>query len=103
MMDHQQPEQNDSQQQGRDATLIPFPNPANEQSQSTPEVLDGELLSDEENDAVARRFSGRGMDRLPPRVAVLARGVGQHPRTIQVKAIAAYRVRKAPRDVTRLC
>src|SRR6476661_5255900 len=30
-------------------------------------------------------------------------GVGQHPRTIQVKAIAAYRVRKAPRDVTRLC
>lgn len=51
----------------------------------------------------ADRFLGRGVDRLPLQVVVLARAVGQHPRTAQVKAVAAYRVRKAPRDATRLC
>jgi S-DNA-T family DNA segregation ATPase FtsK/SpoIIIE len=102
-MNTQRPEDNDNQQPARDATLIPFPTPAGEPAESAPEVLDGEVLSDEDNAAVATRFLARRVDRLPPRVAVLARGVGQHPRTAQVKAVAAYRVRKAPRDVTRLC
>jgi len=102
-MNTQRPDDNDSQQPARDATLIPFPSPPGEPAEAAPEVLDGELLSDEENAAVASRFLGRGLDRLPPRVVVLVRGVGRHPRTAQVKAVAAYRVRKAPRDVTRLC
>src|SRR5947209_11026992 len=93
----------DNQHPARDATLIPFPTPPSEQIESAPEVLDGELLSDEENAAVARRLWGRGVDRLRPRVVVLVRAVVQHPRTAQVKAVAGYRVHKAPRDVTRLC
>ena len=79
--------------------MIPFPTPAGEQIESVSEVLDGELLTDAENAAVA----GRLADRLAPRVLVLARGVAASPRTAQVKAVAGYRVRKAPRDVTRLC
>jgi hypothetical protein len=98
-MNTQQPDHKGTQDPARDATLIPFPTPASEQVPSTPEVLDGELLSDAENAAVASRLLGRGLDQLPLRVAVLARGVGRHPRTAQVKAVAAYRVRNAPRDV----
>jgi S-DNA-T family DNA segregation ATPase FtsK/SpoIIIE len=90
---------NDSPLRARDGRLIPFPIPAGEQARSAPEVLDGELLSDAENAAVA----GRLADRVAPRVVVLARGVAASPRTAQVKALAGYRVRKAPRDVTRLC
>ncbi len=62
-------------------------------------MLDGELLTDAENAAVA----GRLADRFAPRMLVLARVVAASPRTAQVKAVAGYRVRKAPRDVTRLC
>ena len=102
-MNPREPEDNDSQQPGRDATLIPFPSPAGEPPDAAPEVLDGELLSEEENAAVAGRLLGRGVDRLAPRVVVLVRAVGQHPRTVQVTAVAGYRLRKAPRDVTRLC
>ena len=102
-MNTQQPENNDNQHPARDATLIPFPTPAGEPVESAPEVLDGELLSDEENEAVARRCLGRGTEGLAPRVVVLVRVVAASPRTAQVKAVAAYRVRKAPRDVTRLC
>jgi S-DNA-T family DNA segregation ATPase FtsK/SpoIIIE len=102
-MNTQQPDHNDAQHPARDATLIPFPTPTGEPAQTAPEVLDGELLSDAENAAVASRLLGRGLDQLPLRVAVLARGVGRHPRTAQVKAVAGYRLRKAPRDVTRLC
>jgi S-DNA-T family DNA segregation ATPase FtsK/SpoIIIE len=102
-MTTQRPDDNDSQHPPRDATLIPFPTPTGEQVPSAPEVLDGELLSEEENAAVAGRLLGRGVDRLRPRVVVLARAVVQHPRTAQVTAVAGYRVRKAPRDLTRLC
>jgi DNA segregation ATPase FtsK/SpoIIIE, S-DNA-T family len=99
----QQPDHNDRPRSTRGARLIPFPASASEQNLSAPDVLDGELLSDAENAAVASRLLGRRLDQLPLRVAVLARGVGQHPRAAQVKAVAGYRVRKAPRDVTRLC
>jgi S-DNA-T family DNA segregation ATPase FtsK/SpoIIIE len=102
-MNPREPDDNDSQHPGRDATLIPFPSPAGEPADAAPEVLDGEILSDEENAAVARRLLGRGVDRLRPRVVVLARAVGQHPRIAQVKAVTGYRARKAPRDLTRLC
>ncbi len=85
----------------RDGKLIPFPTPA--QIGPGSEVLNGELLSDADNAAVARRrLSGRGLDRLAPRVVVLVRGVPDSPRTAQLTAAAGYRVRKAPRDVTRL-
>jgi S-DNA-T family DNA segregation ATPase FtsK/SpoIIIE len=97
-MNTQRPEDNDSQRPARDATLIPFPNLASEPADSAPEVL-----SDVDNDAVARRCLGRGVEGLAPRVLVLVRAGGQHQRTAQVKAVAGYRVRKAPRDVTRLC
>jgi S-DNA-T family DNA segregation ATPase FtsK/SpoIIIE len=102
-MNTQQPEGNDTQQPGRDATLIRFPTLAGEPVPSAPEVLDGEVLSDEENAAVAGRCLGRGVDRVAPRVVVLVRAVAASPRTAQLTAVAGYRVRKAPRDVTRLC
>ena len=99
MTTHQPHHDNDSPLPARDGRLIPFPTPASEQAPSAPEVLDGELLTNEENTAVA----GRLADRVAPRVLVLARGVTASPRTAQVKALAGYRLRKAPRDVTRLC
>jgi hypothetical protein len=102
-MNTQRPEDNDSQRPERDATLIPFPTPPGEPAESAPEVLAGELLSDADNEAVARRCLRRGVDGLAPRMLVLVRGVAASPRAAQVKAVAAYRVRKAPRDVTRLC
>jgi hypothetical protein len=102
-MNTQRPEDNDSQRPERDATLIPFPTPPGEPAESAPEALAGELLSDADNAAVAGRFLGRGVDGLAPRVLVLVRGVAASPRAAQVKAVAGYRVRKAPRDVTRLC
>jgi DNA segregation ATPase FtsK/SpoIIIE, S-DNA-T family len=66
-----------------------------------PPVLDGELLSEEENAAVAARLSGQG--RLPAQMAVLARALADSPRTAQLWALVAYRVRQAPRDAARLC
>ena len=66
-----------------------------------PPVLDGELLSEQENAAVAAHLSGRG--RLPTRVAVLARALADSPRTAQLWALVTYRVRQAPRDAARLC
>src|SRR6185312_11281814 len=97
MTTHQPHHDNDSQLPARDGRLIPFPTPAGEPLASVPEVLDGELLTDAENAAVA----GRLAERLAPRM--LVRVVAQSPRAVQVKAVAGYRVRKAPRDVTRLC
>ena len=98
-----QPQLESGQPPGRDATLIPFPTSAGGQVQPAPDVLDGEILSDEENAAVAGRLSGRGLDRVAPRVVVLVRVVAHSPRAAQLTAVAGYRVRKAPRDVTRLC
>jgi len=56
-----------------------------------PPVLDGELLTDEES---VTRF-GRGW--------LSAWGIADSPRTAHLRAMAAYRVRKAPRDAARLC
>jgi hypothetical protein len=78
-MNTQRPEDNDSQRPVRDATLIPFPTPPSEPIESVPEVLDGQLLSEEENAAVARRCLGRGVEWLAPRVLVLVRGVAASP------------------------
>lgn len=60
-----------------------------------PPVLDGELLSDQENGAVAALLSRR--DRSQPRVVV------DSPWTARLGAVVAYRVRVAPRDAARLC
>jgi S-DNA-T family DNA segregation ATPase FtsK/SpoIIIE len=97
----QQPEHNDRQHSARNAMLIPFPTPACDPVQAAPEVLDGEVMSDEENAAVAGRLLG--LNPLSPRMVVLVRGVAASPRTAQLTAVAAYRLRKAPRDLTRLC
>jgi S-DNA-T family DNA segregation ATPase FtsK/SpoIIIE len=85
--------------------LIPFPAPAQPlqdppgtEIQSAPPVLNGELLSDEDNAAVARRQLGR----LGPRVGVLARGVAHCAQVAQLRAAVGYRVRQAPRDLVRL-
>jgi S-DNA-T family DNA segregation ATPase FtsK/SpoIIIE len=102
-MNTQQPDHNLTQYPARDATLIPFPTPPGEPVQLAPEVLNGEVLSDEENAAVAGRCLGRGVDRLAPRVGVLVRAVAASPRTAQLTAVAGYRLRKAPRDIARLC
>jgi S-DNA-T family DNA segregation ATPase FtsK/SpoIIIE len=102
-MNTQQPDHNLTQYPARDATLIPFPTPPGEPVQLAPEVLNGEVLSDDENAAVAGRCLGRGVDRLAPRVGVLVRAVAASPRTAQLTAVAGYRLRKAPRDIARLC
>ncbi|MGH3754885.1 MAG: hypothetical protein ACRDRP_19745 [Pseudonocardiaceae bacterium] len=65
-------------------------------------MLEGELLSEQDNTAVAGHRPGRSVDWLPARVAVLARAVADSPRTAQFKAVMAYRLRKAPRDLARL-
>lgn len=98
-----QPQPDTAQQSGRDGTLIPFPVPVGGQIEPVPEVWEGELLPEETNIALAGRMVGRSLDRLPPRVVVLVRVVANSPRTAQVKAVAAYRMRKAPRDLARLC
>ncbi|MGH3830944.1 MAG: hypothetical protein ACRDRS_10930, partial [Pseudonocardiaceae bacterium] len=59
-----------------------------------PPVLDGELLSEEENVAVAALLSKR--DRSHPRMA-------DSPWSAHLAAVAAYRVRTAPWDAARLC
>jgi DNA segregation ATPase FtsK/SpoIIIE, S-DNA-T family len=89
--------------------LIPFPTPEQPpqnapgtEVESAPQVLHGELLSDEDNAAVASRRLGRGGDRLGPRAVVLVRGVVHSPQVAQLRVVAAYRVRQAPRDVGRL-
>jgi len=81
---------------------IPLPGPDGPQRPVTgaevtpaPPVLDGELLSEEENVEVATLLSRRGRSQ-PQRVA-------DSPRTAQLRAVVAYRVRKAPRDAARLC
>jgi len=56
-----------------------------------PPVLDGELLSEEENTVLF----GRGR--------FSAQGVVDSPWIAQLTAVVAYRVRKAPRDAARLC
>lgn len=61
-------------------------------------MLDGELLSEQDNAAVAW-LSGQG--RL--RVMLLARAVADSPRSAQFTAVIGYRLRKAPRDAARLC
>jgi DNA segregation ATPase FtsK/SpoIIIE, S-DNA-T family len=66
-----------------------------------PPVLDGEVLSEEENAEVTARLSGR--DRLPAQVVMLARAVARSPQSARLKAMAAYRLRQAPRDAVRLC
>jgi S-DNA-T family DNA segregation ATPase FtsK/SpoIIIE len=66
-----------------------------------PQVLDGELLSEQENAVLIARLAGPA--RLAPRVLVLIRGVATAPRTAQLKAAAAYRARQTPRDVIRFC
>ncbi|MGH3718246.1 MAG: hypothetical protein ACRDRI_05260 [Pseudonocardiaceae bacterium] len=81
---------------------IPLPGPAGPPVPATgaevtpaPLVLDGELLSDRENAAVSALLSGRG--RSQPQ------GVVHSLWTAQLRAVVAYRVRKAPRDAARLC
>ncbi|MGH3570887.1 MAG: hypothetical protein ACRDUW_03515 [Pseudonocardiaceae bacterium] len=65
-----------------------------------PLVLEGVLLPDHESTAlVARRLGPEG---LRARVAVLVRGVSHAPQIMQLRAVAGYRVRQAPRDVARL-
>jgi len=84
------------------ASAAQFPTTAGGEVHPAPEVLDGEILSDEDNAAVERRFSGRGLDRLPPRVVVLVRGVAHSSQVAQLRAAVGYRVRQAPRDLVRL-
>jgi DNA segregation ATPase FtsK/SpoIIIE, S-DNA-T family len=83
---------------GKD-NLIPFPGPANPPVPTTgaeltpaPPVLDGELLSEKDSTAL---LSGRGR--------WSARGVVDALWTARLRAVAAYRVRTAPRDAARLC
>jgi DNA segregation ATPase FtsK/SpoIIIE, S-DNA-T family len=83
---------------GKD-NLIPFPGAVGPLMPTTgaevtpaPPVLDGELLSEEESAALLAR---RGRSR--------PRAVADSPWTARLTAVAAYRVRAAPRDAARLC
>jgi hypothetical protein len=77
--------------------LILFPTPAGAQGHSAPVVLDGELLTEQDNPAVVGPLAG-----LVVWVVMLARGVGTSPQVVQARAVVGYRLRKAPRDAVRL-
>ena len=87
---------------GESMILFPTPpqGPLGTDTEPASPVLDGELLPDDENTAlVARRSCTEG---LQARVAALVRGMAQPPQLTQLKAVAGYRLRHAPRDVARL-
>lgn len=79
--------------------LVPFPpspqNPSGIKGELAPQVLDGELLSDDGNAGVVHRPDSAGM-------ASLVRRVAHSPQLTQLGAVAKYRLRHAHRDVTRL-
>jgi S-DNA-T family DNA segregation ATPase FtsK/SpoIIIE len=77
--------------------LILFPTPAGAQGQPAPVVLDGELLTEQDNPAGVGQLAG-----VLARVLLLARGVGTAPRVVQALAVVGYRLRKTPRDAARL-
>ncbi|MCA1695335.1 MAG: hypothetical protein LC749_11715 [Actinobacteria bacterium] len=78
--------------------LIRFPKQAGRQVEPAPEVLDGELVTEQDTAAdVVGLLSG-----LRARVVMLVRSVATSPTVTQARAVVAYRLRKAPRDVTRL-
>ncbi|HEV7830749.1 MAG TPA: hypothetical protein VGP04_18270 [Pseudonocardiaceae bacterium] len=69
-----------------------------------PPVLDGELLSEEDeedNAAVAAWLSGQG--RLSDRMVMLTQAMIDSPRSVHLIAVIAYRLRNGPWDATRLC
>jgi S-DNA-T family DNA segregation ATPase FtsK/SpoIIIE len=73
--------------------------PSNGQLEPAPEVLDGELLTDEQEQEYERR---KGLRQLPARVVLLVVQVRESEHTAKVKAAAKYRASKAPRDAVRL-
>jgi DNA segregation ATPase FtsK/SpoIIIE, S-DNA-T family len=76
--------------------LIPLPPPR----EPTPQVLDGELLSDDDHAGVIAHRPGSA--EFGARMAGLVRGVVRSPQLIQLRAVAGYRLRQAPRDLARL-
>ncbi|MCA1693459.1 MAG: hypothetical protein LC749_01310, partial [Actinobacteria bacterium] len=78
-------------------SLIPFSRQAGGQEELAPEVLDGGLVAEQDTASVVGLLSG-----LPARVVMLVRGVVTSPTVTQARAVVAYRLRKAPRDVARL-
>ncbi|MBV9012158.1 MAG: hypothetical protein JO272_08915 [Pseudonocardiales bacterium] len=81
-----------------DDNLIPFPTQALTPVEPAPEVLDGELITEQHTAA-------DGVGLLPGLLAgvvMLVRGVVRSPRVVQARGVVAYRLRKAPRDVARL-
>ncbi len=79
--------------------LIPFPSsphgPLGAEREPAPQVLVGELLSDDDNAGILHRPSSA-------RMAVLVRRVAHSPQLTQLRAVARYRLRHAHRDVARL-
>jgi S-DNA-T family DNA segregation ATPase FtsK/SpoIIIE len=62
------------------------------------ELVDGELVPADENAAIDARLRAQ----IARRATGIVRVIGTHERTTQLKAVAAYRVRKAPQDAARL-
>ncbi len=104
-----QPPQRQPQPHQGQSTLTSLPSPTGDppstvpgaQLTPAPPVLDGELLSEEDNAAAAAWLSGHG--RLSDRMVMLAQAVIDSPRSVQLIAVIAYRLRNAPSDATRLC
>lgn len=63
------------------------------------EIADGELVPLSQNAAIDARLAAQRVASRARRVVLVIR---DHPNTAQLKAIAVYRLRKAPRDVARL-
>jgi DNA segregation ATPase FtsK/SpoIIIE, S-DNA-T family len=76
--------------------LIPFPTQAGNEMEPAPEVLNGELVTDRDTAVVDM------LARLYARVLILVRTVARSPQLAQLRAVAGYRLRQTPRDVTRL-
>ena len=79
----------------QDAELVQFPTRSGA-IEPAPEVLDGELLTEDE---YAR---AKALQRIADFARQRVQIVRGHERTATLKAATAYRVRKAPRDITRL-
>lgn len=87
--------------------VVPFPGASRAPAvapegelEPAPEVVEGELLTDEESAALDRR---RGLQRLVPlRVVVLVIRVREAEQTAKARTAAAYRLRQSPRDIARL-
>jgi S-DNA-T family DNA segregation ATPase FtsK/SpoIIIE len=102
-----QPRPDDDHRAAEASNVVPFARPDRQptaeadapRAEVEPQVFEGEIVSDAESAALDRRLSLQRVRDVPVRVV---RVIAASEHTARVKSLAAYRVRKAPRDLGRL-